>query len=1800
MLKKVLRYFSASDPQGAFVVVGLMNLLLPTSPPPASEPTLLPQQHLPTLFHLWSLINRSKTFDINFLDILSRFARDCLPADNIPFSEHGIFTKDQSSLVFTAILRLLDIPISSATSPYSPGIEASAGLSILLDRDQRKHPFPHSIARYIVMSLSPQCLDTPNSILTSLEGLIESIETFFHPSNSGAWTKNLAQLVYYLADFFVMRWNREMSGEMQVHESRRLTDPLKRRFVLCLREVVFMGIYAKSGTAMNFSLSTLQSLAYLEPNLILPGALQRIYPSMQSLVEVHRTTSSLRALQSLTRTMVLTKGFRCHVTSLLGLALPGIDANDLEKTLHTLSYIQAVCYNIPLHDLTKSPCAPHHGPKDSTLALQWVGSEMEKMEVEGSNVELDYENLSSEDEAAILRSSTTSLGLFLTSLLEKLFTLLHNMPDATRVRGGSPEENVINTLPAAFTPLLASLSDDLYDIALEKIAGFVTSTVVNGARDAMAFICNSLCKVNPEKALARLVPSLIDLIRTEIEENSAASTRTVGADVLPRDRALVWYISLLSMCVVHVGDTVLTYEEELLEISEFMQSRCKGIPCVHVSNFVHHLLLNLTATYALDFSLYEEVTLNQGLDVNDWGRLTRPEELHIKWHKPSPAGLKFAAKLALQHIGSANIQLEALCSEESPIALDGTGKDWSDEVSRNLILVRLCLSGMAYVIDSNVIDEESHRPFARLQRSSEDSESSSLVELTPEDQSTDSDSIDSTGQPIPVSWDPNLNPVRPVRGVRVVPSPETGTTRSSQGTFRTSENEGSIDPSDYDLRATDEFVIRPTYKYPAGYPFPKRSRSEEEVRQSNNLYHTFHGIRLQAGEVLRKVHEFLRMRQQDDVTCFNALYSAYRAFFIDVGIERSAHTHDRITRLLAADINPYKVSGLRKEYPRPLLLRRAYVYNLQRLRHNASPRPSSGLDEKMLRDLAESSLSNYVEIRRTAQNAMDSACKSIIGARAILLPIFVEALEHAVDNLDFARIKGAMFSLLFSGLTKTLARDWNSCPRFIKSYIKTTSIDRPSVQKIANASTMQVFEFGRPMERLVLMDEEILKDIVPQSIPQETLVQHKKLVSDKRAAIEERKALLAVELVEIAKGAHWRKASKTVAVVINLGLRFHTIAPPNMVELFAAGAIDDHPSLRALYSGALVALFSLIEARATCNHSYEDYLLDKQKIPTKVSVVTRRDSPDWTTSYLEGFAREETEYYVDNDFPGWLVWDEKMPAYESSPKSFLEYDEVDMRARTQIGKILSRSWFSKFFKYLKQEPREAREDRFRMGGVLLLNFTFELVLQGLTDVTLEEIQAEIADVYGDGSDKHQHRATAEILGGLLCSVADSNVELRRELWDYAWPMIKKIFEDGLTPENSSYWMSFLNLMMAGKDPRRSWPILQWLASFRLDMQSNAAFKESSKIQLLQQCVVASGWHFQLEKPILQDFLAHLDHPYKGVREAIGQTMAAIYRSRYHESYKDVDQLVEAQNAASSVGTIPYKPTSEFIGTMNDVFTRLEIWRGERTPGQQTPSSYTQGSKTVLLWLDSTLSSHECTQLLQFFPDLFMQQFLHMMDVKEDPELQNLAYLVFRHLANIPHGIGEDDAFIETMIRLGKTSPFWHQRLRVLINMQIIYFRRLFMLSQTQQTQLFCAVSHMLEDAQLEVRTASAMTLSGMIRCTPAKRRAEIVQSLQDIFSKKLAENPLTKRSPLGTPTPEQTKTLLKRHAAVLGLGAIVQAFPYQSPPPHWLPQILATLAVKAASDPGAVGKSVKSILSEFKKTRQDTWHVDMKVCDFEY
>jgi proteasome activator subunit 4 len=1723
MLEEVLPFFSTSDITGAFIVLGTLNFLMPTHPAPNEPEQLQPQDYLPTFFHLWSLVNRSKAVDNIFFDLFSRLARDSLSSEHVEFSEFGIFTKDQSDLIFTAMLRLTEIPVGQASSPYSGMVDLGAGLGMYLERDKKKAPIGYSIARWIVMSLSPLCIDKPGSILSNLEGLMVSIDTFFHPSNNGAWTDILAQIVFHLVDFFVMRWNREQSGELDTPPERRINDALKRRFVLSLKEVMFMGLFSKKAKSLNCYFGAIQGLSYLEPHLILPGALQRFYPSLQGLVEVHRTQSSLCSLQLCANVLSKHKGLRCHVTALLALALPGIDANDLSKTMHTLNFIQSVAYSIPFVDLTKEHSEIH----DSSLAIQWVQGEMERMEREGPNIQIDYRTeLSDEDEANIVRSSTAGFGEFVLSLLGKIFTLLENLPELTRARSGSPEDSVINTLPAALTPLFSALSPEIFDMALDKIATFVGGHVVHQARDAMAFICNALCRANPEKTLKIFIPMLIVGIRNEIDYNDAASDRSSGSDVLPRDRALVWHISMLSMIIVHIGDSLMEYKKELFNIALYMQEKCRGIPTIHVSNYIHHLLLNLTLIYPVDGALYEPEVFKRGLDVEDWGRITKPTELTINWHLPSEAEIEFAVELFESQVKTAIDRLTNLTGETPAVSRKGKNKEWSDEVSRNLSQLRLITSGMAALFDPK-------KASGQLDRGH-----------------------DHDGD-IPMNGDAT----------------------------------NGDDPSDEDdplAEAAEDEETRPQFHYRAGYLLERNSPT----------YLRIHKLREDVGYLLSRIHAFLTEHQEDEVACFTALYQAYRTWITDVGNERSAHMCERVSKLYDADVRSFKVTGLRKVYPRPLLIKRAGIYHLHRAKHNASARHKSELDKKLLLELAASSVSLYAEVRINAQSALEAALKSLIGGRPLVIPPLLNTFRKALEENDYDRIKGSIYVLLYGSLTKTISKDWRFAPELLDLYIKTVTVDKPSIQKLSSGALYSgLLEFGKALETCIVIDQELVDVFEPRPDCSDKIMSRHDFIVERRRKVEEKKSILALNLIELSKNSHWKIAGRTTLFILNAGLRVQTLAPSSLVELAINGAINDHPGLRNSYAEAMLRIFNHVETRAIYGHSNENFVREIETLVNRVEVPVPKDDPKWTQKFLAAFAHPETpEYFVDRDFPGWLVWGKTFRATRGRPVDFDDYDELETSIRKQMGELLTREWYEKFFAYMKQEPRDSTADRFRVHNAALLIQTFDLTFSGVTSATFDDIKDLIKATFEDGSDKHQHRATAEIIAALLLSPLERPLEIRNKVWNYAVPIMLQVFADGLTPENITYWMTCLHMIIGGRDPRQVHEIVDKLASFRLDMTSNAAFKESSKVQLLEFVIQDAGWHFRLEKPILEDFLAHIDHPYKAVRESVGRTIASVYRTRYYEAFKDVDTLLRENKASSSIGVKPYVPEEQYSASIREVFDRLEVWRGERTPGQQTPSSYTSGSKTVLLWLDTTLQSYECTQLLDFFPDVFMEQLLHMMDVKEDPELQRLAYLVYRHLPNVPFRSGEDGAFISALIRIGKVSISWHQRLRTLINMQVIYFRRIFLIKPEQQEALFSAVADMLEDTQHEVRSGAATTLSGMIRCSPVALRNNILSSLQKKFTNALLKNPMPKKSP-GTSTPVNTnQQVIRRHAAVLGLGALVTAFPYVTPPPEWMPEILALLASRAANDAGAIGKTVKTILADFKKTRQDTWVTDQKVC----
>ena len=90
------------------------------------------------------------------------------------------------------------------------------------------------------------------------------------------------------------------------------------------------------------------------------------------------------------------------------------------------------------------------------------------------------------------------------------------------------------------------------------------------------------------------------------------------------------------------------------------------------------------------------------------------------------------------------------------------------------------------------------------------------------------------------------------------------------------------------------------------------------------------------------------------------------------------------------------------------------------------------------------------------------------------------------------------------------------------------------------------------------------------------------------------------------------------------------------------------------------------------------------------------------------------------------------------------------------------------------------------------------------------------------------------------------------------------------------------------------------------------------------------------------------------------------------------------------------------------------------------------------------------------------------------------------------------------------------------------------------------VTDLLVDEQLEVREAAGDTLGGFFHCRFASISDELVKSFRKLAKTKV-KPPKNSPEASSTALPVKPEAIYKRHGGVLGLCAVIQAFPYDVP-----------------------------------------------------
>jgi proteasome activator subunit 4 len=258
------------------------------------------------------------------------------------------------------------------------------------------------------------------------------------------------------------------------------------------------------------------------------------------------------------------------------------------------------------------------------------------------------------------------------------------------------------------------------------------------------------------------------------------------------------------------------------------------------------------------------------------------------------------------------------------------------------------------------------------------------------------------------------------------------------------------------------------------------------------------------------------------------------------------------------------------------------------------------------------------------------------------------------------------------------------------------------------------------------------------------------------------------------------------------------------------------------------------------------------------------------------------------------------------------------------------------------------------------------------------------------------------------------------------------------------------------------------------------------------------------------------------------------------------------------------------------------------------SDYIYTATTVLTWLRQELKT-SIAILFQDFADNFIVPFLlKLISMKEVCQLGNINPIsVFKKVSQIPFTPRKLEDIIEMLESYHADDLNVVQSIIMGEFTETFFFTNLFKFNKDQRHRLIELVHKYIFHKNVEIRESASSTFSGLIHMSPPEEVECLISTYSGQFSKTI-ERIRRKYRKIGYKNIE-TDDSVQLHGATLGLGAIVHAFSFSSPPPKWVPQILASLATNSCGVPGITGKTAKDILGKFKKNRQDTWHIDSRV-----
>lgn len=1662
--------------------------------------------------------------------------------------------------------------------------------------------------------------------------LIQSIETFVHPSNSGRWTKICAKFIYAFIKAYHERFIFESKASSKYRTELKLNEETHSKLIETLIGTLLLGSQNKNTDIAHYYISGLAYLLNLKSqsnHLIYDKVLIDVYESLtdQYVNSIHRVFSSLKQFGRIVRFMVMDDLYRIHITNIMSMIVTKLDSNDPVLSNVLVNTIASISCYVPVETFVKED--EYITFESTTLPL--IEQHLYYIKENGSSSGFPVANA---DLELAFRASTSVFEAILTVYADKLFSFV----DADL------EEYLIFKINQTTMLMIESMSKELFDKFVRTFDRLFWDgnylTVKKPNIDILGLTAGAIVKRDPHKYVRKFFDSIVLQINQELERG-AGSVRS-SKEVEQRDVKLVAMLNVLSEIFRHSHAQLLEIKSEILALLKKIYTSITNPPIdIITSLLLHNLLSSLTTTEIVDYNLFQkeaQVPINEKWGAYQFNeKKFEKQNMNFEWHIPTSAEVDFAIQIMKTFLELSQTQLSEIIS--NPVH----DTKQTDTLRKYILILTHTLSGGCLLFDPEFNKELKQHKFTsnlgeklllwkNVKSNNIDDESVENFAVVKDNGEDDDLSIEEDDEMV---MEKNFL-VEVIENEDVMMEDFDSAMPSGMGTPGPGDHYGSA-TGNMSLMSS-EFTFRELSVYTINYFFG----ATRAQKFSDKRYEEVHKLRSDVGLLFHKIATFLKEHYENNTNILQIFLHGLKVWFTDVGQETIFNEDP--TACLDYDFleSLQSLAHVTDTYTRTFIASRIQYFYQTRVYLRSTNRVPSKMEKTLLNDIVDLSTSVYPNVAKSAQACLFGTMRQLTGSYRYVVENMMNFFDEALTMQNELKLESILSAMSSKKFLSKIYNDYKNISRVINLLLKASLTKHHEVSQTASRLLALITTSLKIPSSVCLIDMQKMETINPGDeyiALQVEIVQKAK--EAKRNEYMDLLVDLRADMLNIfekdQKTLPWKHSLIFIEILTKLQSNMEfSIDEKTVVKLFEQTE-QLHPSVVFNATNSIMDIVNRIFLKSDLCYNISNKF--DPNFHRKFVEILDTKQPNFASFYqkeMENF--QKPKFFIDNKtYVGFFSWGRELKVVKNVTQLDIStMRESDKLTLQKIGSMINKDYLKKYTDFLVSE-NEGKGSFSHQNVDFIVMIIHFIEIGFTTDISYTDV-LELSSSIFDKYDKAKIIMSAEIFCGIiLASKLTAQMDLvKRD--DFLNKYMDDLFDKNMNKDTLEVFQVVFWWLPNHVDMRRCYPVFVKLTSLEdvlLSVEQNSVehgieklTDEQSSLQEQESVsypAAASGKTEELSPSLINarvslfrhmvmsmnhrtpfiDVFANklvFDYPYELVRRGISNCINLMMICDCMRVFDNVSDMIAYIAAGTSDGlgnslkVIPEWFDTLFVNEMeviNKIYCENEEFFKTAKPQDIVKHEFYYRSNTMyhLIFGIITNSIVPIGKYLSQYVVPFLDRLYLMKDVCK---LGNIyPDLVYMHIAKTPM----DRLVIEDVLaNLLHNDQIFNTPHGIRVQMTFFekfYSQKMFLLRQDEKLEILnYFVDNLYNAKSLEVRMKSSEVLSGIIHTISLHENGNLDQVITKLITKfetKLgADLKLKEKQKIIKGNP---KNVIEIHGSIIGLGALIAAFPYISPLPKWIPQVLSNLSSWAKVS-GIVGSSSKDIISNFKKIRSDTWHID--------